>query len=304
MEEGDKVKQEIEEAIVLLSRKEAADNEGDIGDRLLKAGEVLRTSKEVASRLASVLPSHSQLQLQQRINNLQREIEARNQQVAPTKKFSFRNRENTTKNKTQSVSDGGNTITPSAVTSSSISNSPEESAVSVCNRIGLETTITLSEQLKQPVLFSDLTDCKVLFSFSPFFFFAWFTNKNKKITLKGTEIQSLIGKRLKNCQVSLGEGSHVQSSIFLDECMDCVFVMSSQQLRVHNSVRCDFYLYVKSNPIIEESSALRFASFQQCLSSPTNATSTSNSRDDNKWSQVEDFNWRRAGPSPNWSLLL
>eukprot|EP01102_Stenamoeba_stenopodia_P012043 TRINITY_DN3754_c0_g1_i1.p1 TRINITY_DN3754_c0_g1~~TRINITY_DN3754_c0_g1_i1.p1 ORF type:complete len:304 (-),score=64.82 TRINITY_DN3754_c0_g1_i1:18-872(-) len=284
MEEGDKVKQEIEEAIVLLSRKEAADNEGDIGDRLLKAGEVLRTSKEVASRLASVLPSHSQLQLQQRINNLQREIEARNQQVAPTKKFSFRNRENTTKNKTQSVSDGGNTITPSAVTSSSISNSPEESAVSVCNRIGLETTITLSEQLKQPVLFSDLTDCK--------------------ITLKGTEIQSLIGKRLKNCQVSLGEGSHVQSSIFLDECMDCVFVMSSQQLRVHNSVRCDFYLYVKSNPIIEESSALRFASFQQCLSSPTNATSTSNSRDDNKWSQVEDFNWRRAGPSPNWSLLL
>ena len=97
----------------------------------------------------------------------------------------------------------------------------------------------------------------------------------------------------------------MQSSVFLDDCSDCVFVVSSQQVRVHNAIRCDFYLFVRSNPIIEDSSALRFAPYRQYhreLDGERNVPKDDDEKE-NRWRLVEDFNWRRSGPSPNWSPL-
>jgi hypothetical protein len=94
------------------------------------------------------------------------------------------------------------------------------------------------------------------------------------------------------------------------------------QVRIHNCQDCDFYLLVKSNPIIEQCSNIGFApyafqypnqqeQFQAAgfqfdgIAEQTDVDNNSNnSNNSNKWKNVEDFNWLKSGhASPNWHLI-
>ncbi|KNA15848.1 hypothetical protein SOVF_094340 [Spinacia oleracea] len=107
--------------------------------------------------------------------------------------------------------------------------------------------------------------------------------------------------RLRNCKVYAGPAL---GSVLIDDVEGCVFVLASHQIRIHNARRCDFYLRVRSHPIIEDSSEVRFAPY--CLHYDGIEEDLTESRLDEEtgsWENVDDFKWLRAVQSPNWSVL-
>lgn len=84
------------------------------------------------------------------------------------------------------------------------------------------------------------------------------------------------------------------------------------QVRIHSSSDTDFYLHIRSRPIIEHSQQLRFApmapatllALQQAGGAvDASAGDGTSSSEDDTWRQVEDFGWVKATQSPNWSVV-
>lgn len=61
------------------------------------------------------------------------------------------------------------------------------------------------------------------------------------------------------CKRSLILLGPCESSVFVRDCEDCTFWVAAQQLRTNNCRRCGFYLYARTEPIIETSEELSFA---------------------------------------------
>jgi hypothetical protein len=107
---------------------------------------------------------------------------------------------------------------------------------------------------------------------------------------------------LDSCCVLCGP---VSSSVFVDNCRNCTFVVACQQLRVHTTVGSVFYLHVTSKAIIEDSRQLQFAPYNLTYPQLQAQFQESGLNERvNNWDQVDDFNWLASGThSPNWSLL-
>lgn len=114
-------------------------------------------------------------------------------------------------------------------------------------------------------------------------------------------VRTIYMHRLRNCKVYAGP---VLGSILIEDVEDTLFVLASHQIRIHFAKRCDFYLRVRSRPIIEDCAAVRFAPY--CLQyegiDGDLKESGLNEETDN-WGNVDDFKWLRAVQSPNWAIL-
>ena len=113
--------------------------------------------------------------------------------------------------------------------------------------------------------------------------------------------RALFIHKLRNCKVYAGPAL---GSVLIDDVEGCVFVLASHQIRIHNARRCDFYLRVRSHPIIEDSSEMRFAPY--CFQYKGIEEDLRESRLDEEtgyWANVDDFKWLRAVQSPNWSVI-
>eukprot|EP00775_Hariotina_reticulata_P009384 gene9384-9548_t len=97
------------------------------------------------------------------------------------------------------------------------------------------------------------------------------------------QLSALRLQQLQRCRVVAGPVSGATS---ISGAQDCLFMIASHQVRVHDAQGCDLYLRVRSRPVIEDSSQLRFAPFPGQL-----------------WQQVDDFGWVKSSQSPNWSVL-
>ncbi|KAG7669606.1 hypothetical protein Ndes2526B_g05955 [Nannochloris sp. 'desiccata'] len=108
-------------------------------------------------------------------------------------------------------------------------------------------------------------------------------------------------------------GGPVAGALHLENLIDCKIYASSRQVRIHSAENCDFYLKVRSGPIIEFSTMLRFAPLgaaEALLDHPKAANHFSlqglEDNDDQggtEWADVQDFGWLRSSASPNWSIL-
>ncbi|XP_015163970.1 tubulin-folding cofactor C-like [Solanum tuberosum] len=80
--------------------------------------------------------------------------------------------------------------------------------------------------------------------------------------------------------------------------------MASHQIQIHQAKRCDFYLRVRSTPIIEDSDGARFAPY--CLKYEgieKDLEEANLGEETGNWSNVDDSKWLRAVQSSNWSIL-
>ncbi|KAK6118385.1 hypothetical protein DH2020_047802 [Rehmannia glutinosa] len=121
-----------------------------------------------------------------------------------------------------------------------------------------------------------------------------------EVRLKG-RLRALFMDKLINCKVYVGA---VMGSVLIEGAEGCVFVLASHQIRIHNAKNCDFYLRVRSRPIIEDSNGVRFAPY--CLSYQgieKDLTEANLGEETGNWMNVDDFRWLRAVQSPNWSVL-
>ena len=114
-------------------------------------------------------------------------------------------------------------------------------------------------------------------------------------------LRSLWIRGLKGCTVF---AVPVGGSIYVTECDDCVLHLGSRQLRMHTSRKVDFYVHANSHPIIEHCEQLRFAPYPQLPPSLSGVYAAAGLKPEhNQWQLVDDFDWLKAGHSPNWEVL-
>ncbi|KAL6993152.1 hypothetical protein U1Q18_011270 [Sarracenia purpurea var. burkii] len=114
-------------------------------------------------------------------------------------------------------------------------------------------------------------------------------------------LRSLFIHRLRNCKMYTGP---VFGSVLIEEVEGCVFVLASHQIRIHHARGSDFYLRVRSRPIIEDCTGVRFAPYCLRYEGVDKDLRESNlDEETGNWENVDDFRWLRAVQSPNWMVL-
>ncbi|XP_037501539.1 tubulin-specific chaperone C-like [Rhipicephalus sanguineus] len=121
-----------------------------------------------------------------------------------------------------------------------------------------------------------------------------------QVTIQGCPA-TLFARRLRNCHIRCGP---VASSVFVEECESCTFLVACHQLRVHDSLKCEFRVHVQTRSIIEDSNELLFGKYDFVYDGDEQDWCASHlDRTVNNWNKVDDFNWLAADkPSPNWEL--
>lgn len=124
--------------------------------------------------------------------------------------------------------------------------------------------------------------------------------KNCRLTLEGGA-NTMHFVSLVDCRILCGP---VSTSIFVEKCSECTFVVACQQLRVHSTSDCDFYVHVTSRAIIEDCERVRFAPFNWKYEGiDEHFKSVNLDIKENNWNLVNDFNWLSSVPSPNWKVI-
>ncbi|KAI4385244.1 hypothetical protein MLD38_003295 [Melastoma candidum] len=114
-------------------------------------------------------------------------------------------------------------------------------------------------------------------------------------------VRTIFVHRLRDCKVYTGP---VMGSILIEEAEGCTFIFAAHQIRIHGVRSSDFYLRVRSKPIIEDCTGVRFAPY--CLrydGVDDDLKEAGLSKETGSWAMVDDFKWLRAVQSPNWSVL-
>ncbi|KAK4353084.1 hypothetical protein RND71_028602 [Anisodus tanguticus] len=233
------------------------------------------------------LPSYEVRTCLKTITDLKQFVEQVTGEVIPRKKFLFKNK-STKKITTQ------NDIISEVPIRVENNNSPNAESKNSVFRVldspgfrGKENEVLVkefnkgndNEEIREFVL-SDLTGCEV--------------------KLMGC-VRALFVHKLIDCKVYVGP---VFGSVLIEEVTNCVFMMASHQIRIHQAKRCDFYLRARSRPIIEDSNGVRFAPY--CLKYDgieKDLEEANLGEETGNWSNVDDFKWLRIVQSPNWSIL-
>lgn len=123
-----------------------------------------------------------------------------------------------------------------------------------------------------------------------------------EVVLKGIP-STLHVKNLHGCIIVVGPCS---KTVWVDECHQCEFAVACQQLYVHTSEECDFYVHITTaQPTIEDCHHCRFAPYNVEYQSKASDIIRSGliwSRD--YWNNVLDQNHRTPGVhSPNWETI-
>ncbi|KAM6951816.1 tubulin-specific chaperone C [Aplochiton taeniatus] len=225
------------------------------------------------------LTQHELKLAQASIQKIQTMLADKREEALPKKKFAFRTRNNP--KSTAPPVDIPPCVTPGNSEGTKVDGfiNPEQCGFSHADSIVL--TMPAEEILKQDVLLTHLTNCKVRLYGSP---------------------STLHIKYVSDCEILCGP---VSSSIFVDHCTNSTLGFPCQQLRTHNTTNTKVYLHVTSRAIIEDCQGISFAPFSWSYPSLDSDFSVSGlDQNRNNWTQVDDFNWLASGtPSPNWTTI-
>jgi tubulin-specific chaperone C len=106
---------------------------------------------------------------------------------------------------------------------------------------------------------------------------------------------------LVSCRIYVGP---VAGSIHFTNCWGCTIHAAAQQVRLHKSQDCTFFLRTASPPIIEDCERVSFAPYGFRYALLDDHMRQAGLQDvSNEWSKVQDFSWLRNGPSPNWFIM-
>jgi len=242
-----------------------------------KISQSISDLEKLVAQSSYFLPSYDVRSSLKTVSDLKRTLENLSSELIPKKKFSFKNK-TTKKDPDSVVQESKQSIVPvrdSVQSSFTVRDSP-----GFRNKTGEVLIGEFKESEVGEFTVSDLDSCEV--------------------RIIGC-VRALFVHRLKNCRVYVGP---VTGSILIDEVEGCVFVIASHQIRIHHAMRSDFYLRVRSRPIVEDCNGVRFAPY--CLSYrgiEEDLCGAGLDLETGNWANVDDFRWLRAVQSPNWSIL-
>lgn len=275
-------KRSIEEQLAQCRLIPTSDS-AEVKTRLDGISSSISDLEKLVAEKSYFLPSYEVRSSLKTISDLKQSLEILNAELIPRKKFSFRNKAV----KKEQITDPKKETEKEKEKEKEVQiGKPEKNAFAIPESPGFrnKTGEVLASQFKGLEIgeftISNLDSCEV--------------------RLLGC-IRALFIHRLRHCRVYVGP---VMGSILIDGVEECVFVMASHQIRIHNAKASDFYIRVRSRPIIEDSSSVRFAPY--CLSYEgidEDLKEASLDEETGNWANVDDFRWLRAVQSPNWSVL-
>ncbi|KAK0673690.1 tubulin binding cofactor C-domain-containing protein [Cercophora samala] len=107
---------------------------------------------------------------------------------------------------------------------------------------------------------------------------------------------------LKGIENSVVVAGHVDGPVHVTGLKKCKVAVTARQVRIHDCEEVDFYLEVRSGPIVEGCKKVRFAPLPPGGGLGTGEQGEQGG-EENKWGEVKDFLWLKEGQSPNWSVL-
>jgi hypothetical protein len=222
---------------------------------------------------------------QEAIQSLQQKCQELEERLLPKKKFGFKikkSSDNTRKESfLQKIEDTVDSTSVSKLPFNKVLCGYTENSLGFSDRAGEILSLSHEVICKKDVVLTNLVGCTVKLTGSP---------------------STLYMTSLHNCTIMSGP---VVTSVFIDDCADCVFLLACQQLRIHNTKHCDIYLHVTSRTIIEDSTQVGFAPYNwkyENMEHHFKIAGLNISR--NNWNLVDDFNWLASDkPSPNWHIL-
>lgn len=240
----------------------------------------LQELQAIVTEGASHLPSSSLRWVQQQFAQLRTEVHEAREQLRPRRRFAFQVVRGTSAMKTAAPQ-------PPAVACAGVYEpascvpGPCVATVGFQGRSRERLLLLSDDVMGRDVELDNLTDCEVVVHGSP---------------------AALFARRLSNCRFQCGP---VASAVFVEGCKGCTFRVACQQLRVHDSRRCEFRVHIQARSIIEDSTELLFGPYDfmydgdQC-----DWVASRLDRAVNNWDRVDDFNWLTLDkPSPNWQLI-
>ena len=245
-------------------------------ERLEDATKMLQKLQKFVSDSFTFLPSYDIKSMQTDINKLQLELNDKRDSLMPKKKFAFSKKKQTKESQEMNFNkdqDG------------------KQNEVTLCKDtfVTQETNVVTGQQISSHE--NDLFEKDISFS----------NLKECTLTLYGSPL-ALQLEKLESCRVFCGP---VSGSVFINNCKDCIFVFPCQQLRVHDTVKCQFYLHVTSRAIVEDCHDLGFSQFNwkyEGMDGHFKASRLDCTK--NNWQLVDDFNWLKTEEqSPNWYII-
>jgi len=242
------------------------------------------------------LPSYTLKSAQDAFNQLTKDYEQKHDELIPRKKFSFAKKTRPPnselhrgdKKHSQDVIDfvKSSSSSPSALHNKSTDADPTKS-VSFKDLTGMSIRNTKEEGESIDVTGKDVTivnliDCDIEIQGSP---------------------KTVYIDNLRNCSIKVGP---VSASIMVYNCNDSRLHLVAQQLRIHNTKNCQFYIHISSRSIIEDCSGLKFGQLKPWYDG-MNCDFEKAALDINRnnWQCIDDFNWpSKSLKSPNYELIL
>lgn len=217
------------------------------------------------------------------IQELHQRCQELEERLIPKKKFRFKVRKTPVSGKEAFASKIEDCVDSSAVQETHLSK-PRMLVESICGftqKVSENLIMNHEGMWKKDVTLSHLENCSTV--------------------LKGVP-STLHVSKLQSCRVLCGP---VVTSIFIEDCLDCIFVLAGQQMRIHNTHHCDFYIHVTSKAIIEDSKEVRFAPYNwRYCEIERHFQLAELDMNRNNWDIIDDFNWLASDkPSPNWRVI-
>ncbi|XP_004846621.1 tubulin-specific chaperone C [Heterocephalus glaber] len=254
-------------------------------ERLGEAAARLQGLQKLLNDGVRFLAAYDLRQGQEALTQLQAALAERRQELQPKKRFAFKAR----RKDAASVSGGGAAANAPPAEGVAGPSPPSKAggapalswACGFSHRDSQVLEMRADELRQRDVLLSELSSCTVRLYGNP---------------------NTVRLARARGCKVLCGP---VSTSVFLEDCSDCVLAVACQQLRVHTTRDTRIFLQVTSRAIVEDCGGIRFAPYTWSYEDIDKDFEGSGlDRSKNNWSDVDDFNWlARDVASPNWSIL-
>ena len=108
---------------------------------------------------------------------------------------------------------------------------------------------------------------------------------------------------LKDCRIFIGPSA---GSVFLRNCENCSITVAAKQLRTRDCKNCRFYVYSKTEPVIEMTENVEIRRFNGLYEGMDQHFKAANlSRNVDNWDKIHDFSKRDKdlGPEPHFKLI-
>lgn len=202
------------------------------------------------------LPTYTMQSAQATVTKLKEEVETAMSDLLPKRKFSFRGKSTTTKTASfQGIQDEQNAV----VNNSFQGIQDKQDAVVNNSSQGIQDkqddavnpSFQGIQDMQDAVLVRDAKDLEEDREFR-------LSNlSNCRVYLQG-KFTTLYVNKLRNCHVYAGP---VTGSVLIEEVQGSLFMLASHQIRIHSTTATDFYLRVRSRPIVEYTKGIRFAPY-------------------------------------------